>query len=627
MITARHGRTLMLCFALFSLFFTFALIGKDNVSWRRPYDYDLHVKRMLNVSRERAAFVVLARNDELNRLRETMQQMEDRFNHKRNYPWVFLNDQPFTDKFKRWTRGMSSGQTYYGLLNSTMWGYPDWIDQEKALQCREEMKAKELPYAGEENYHHMCRFQSGYFFRHPLLDQFDYYWRVEPGVQFLCDIDYDPFQFMQANGIKYGWSISILEYANTIPTLWDTVKAFMSEHPEHIIPKEDPNSLMEWISNDGGNTYNLCHFWNNFEIGYLPWFRSKAYMDYFDYLDKSGGFYYERWGDAPVHSIAAALMLKKSEVHWFYDIGYRHDPFYQCPREPSWLPTEKCSCDPTESFVVPRMTTAALHRSSVRNQEVQSATATTDNVEPALYAFDARLKLNLSPTLLEKAVTHKSLSNESHNSALEFIGKRAIGLFTAEYFHSKYPTMHAAAFDGVLDSLLSYRAMSNLASQMGLQHVVRQAPEEKRPRVLAECLNAVVGALYQEQGPEAVKRFVHAHIISRDLDIRPLIKLPEPKRHLTRLLVKLGKEPAVSRTLSETGRLSNAPVFVVGVFSGQEKLGEGFGSSLKMAEYRACQDALYKHYGKEEKDFMLPSDADHVEHYQPPKLGDTEAII
>lgn len=59
---------------------------------------------------------------------------------------------------------------------------------------------------------------------------------------------------------------------------------------------------------------------------------------------------FHRWGDAPVHSIAAALMLKKSEVHWFYDIGYFHNPWGQCPREPEWMPAEKCSCDPNDSF-------------------------------------------------------------------------------------------------------------------------------------------------------------------------------------------------------------------------------------------------------------------------------------
>jgi large subunit ribosomal protein L44 len=48
--------------------------------------------------------------------------------------------------------------------------------------------------------------------------------------------------------------------------------------------------------------------------------------------------------------------------------------------------------------------------------------------------------------------------------------------------------------------------------------------------------------------------------------------------------------------LKETGRLSISPVFVVGVYSGADKLGEGFGSSLKMAEFRAAEDALLRLY-------------------------------
>jgi hypothetical protein len=50
-------------------------------------------------------------------------------------------------------------------------------------------------------------------------------------------------------------------------------------------------------------------------------------MDFFEHLDKAGGFYYERWGDAPVHSIGAALFAKKDQIHFFEDIGYRHEPF------------------------------------------------------------------------------------------------------------------------------------------------------------------------------------------------------------------------------------------------------------------------------------------------------------
>lgn len=61
-------------------------------------------------------------------------------------------------------------------------------------------------------------------------------------------------------------------------------------------------------------------------------------MEFFDFLDKKGGFYYERWGDAPVHSIGAALFAKKEQIHFFDDIGYRHEPFQvrESPPDYSW---------------------------------------------------------------------------------------------------------------------------------------------------------------------------------------------------------------------------------------------------------------------------------------------------
>lgn len=122
------------------------------------------------------------------------------------------------------------------------------------------------------------------------MEEYEFYWRVEPSVEFSCDIDYDPFLYMKENNKKYGWTISLIEFEATIPTLWDTTKAFMKEHPD-MIPK---NNLMNFVSNDNGKNYNLCHFWSNFEIADLKFLRSPEYTAFFDYLDKSGGFFYER---------------------------------------------------------------------------------------------------------------------------------------------------------------------------------------------------------------------------------------------------------------------------------------------------------------------------------------------
>lgn len=104
-------------------------------------------------------------------------------------------------------------------------------------------------------------------------------------------------------------------------------------------------------------TYNLCHFWSNFEIADMNLWRSQEYRDYFEYLDKKGGFYYERWGDAPVHSLAVGLFLNKSQVHYFKDIGYRHEGFKHCdadasPPEGARVPPSgvkpMCMCPPSE---------------------------------------------------------------------------------------------------------------------------------------------------------------------------------------------------------------------------------------------------------------------------------------
>lgn len=73
-------------------------------------------------------------------------------------------------------------------------------------------------------------------------------------------------------------------------------------------------------------------------------------MDFFEQLDQDGGFFYERWGDAPVHSIAAGLLLKKDEIHFFDDIAYWHVPFTHCPTSEQKRLDNKCHCNPKDNF-------------------------------------------------------------------------------------------------------------------------------------------------------------------------------------------------------------------------------------------------------------------------------------
>ncbi|KAI5809340.1 nucleotide-diphospho-sugar transferase [Pyronema omphalodes] len=296
--------------------------------------------------RVNATFVTLARNSDIWEIARSIRHVEDRFNRKFNYDWVFLNDKPFDDDFIKVTSNLVSGKTKYGLIPEKHWSFPAHIDQDKAKKTREDMHAKGVIYGDSISYRHMCRFESGFFFQQDLMKEYEYYWRVEPSIELYCDIDYDVFKYMKDNNKKYGFTLSLYEYIETIPTLWESTKAFMKEHPEHIA--EDNG--MKFISDDGGNTYNRCHFWSNFEVGSLDFWRGQAYQDYFNKLDQDGGFFYERWGDAPVHSIAAALLLPKDELHFFNDIGYYHVPFTHCPTSEEARMKGKCTCEPKKNF-------------------------------------------------------------------------------------------------------------------------------------------------------------------------------------------------------------------------------------------------------------------------------------
>ncbi len=147
-----------------------------------------------------------------------------------------------------------------------------------------------------------------------------YYWRVEPKVHFFCDVDYDVFRYMQDHNKTYGFTITLYDAPQSIPSLWPETRKFVSEHPEYLHENRAEGWLTDRtrrpVHNEMANGYSTCHFWTNFEIADMNFWRSQVYEDYFNHLDRAGGFFYERWGDAPVHSVALGLFEDKNKIHW-----------------------------------------------------------------------------------------------------------------------------------------------------------------------------------------------------------------------------------------------------------------------------------------------------------------------
>ncbi|KAI9189673.1 54S ribosomal protein L3 mitochondrial [Blastocladiella emersonii ATCC 22665] len=260
-------------------------------------------------------------------------------------------------------------------------------------------------------------------------------------------------------------------------------------------------------------------------------------------------------------------------------------------------------------------------------------------LNPAESAFAARSGLAFSkPETLVQALTNKTFEHGTQptNERLEFLGHQVLGLYVTEYVHSKYPHIPPTTLRDAVTAYTSTASLAALGMSIGVQDVMRWKPFDTKKSgesaMVAKVTKALIGALYHDKGAVAARKFVHASLLSKELDMAALVKLDEPKRMLAALLKRQGRERPVARMLHETGRHSAAPVFVVGVFSGLKKIGEGAGSSIKMAEHRAAKDALLKHFLHEIPKPLLPSETEGLPHEEQltfvgAKLGDTPPIV
>lgn len=280
------------------------------------------------LTKQSAVIFILCRNSELDSMVKTLLNFEDKINRKLKYPYLFLNNEDFTEAFKTAIRSVVKTDVEFGKLDKEDWDPPSNININEMKPYWEKMVAEKVPYADSVSYHNMCRFYSRSFFDHPLSLKYKYYWRLEPGVEFHCDIEEDPFDALEKGGQVYGFAITLNEFMQTIPTLEITIDRAIAQGR---LPRAITADRMEFMFT--GNKYNGCHFWSNFEIANFQLFRTDLYRAFINELEKSGGFYKERWGDAPVHSIFLAKYYEKSKIHFFKDIGYTHNPFTHCPKK------------------------------------------------------------------------------------------------------------------------------------------------------------------------------------------------------------------------------------------------------------------------------------------------------
>jgi len=155
----------------------------------------------------------------------------------------------------------------------------------------------------------MCRFHVKSVYEQPILNGLQYVWRLDDDSFIKTPVGYDVFRLMRDRRIQYGIAKVRSETGACIVGLWRAVTNYMN--------KRAIRQRFWWPR---GRV-----FYNNFEISDLDVWRSPEYREYIDYIDRTGGIYYHRWGDAPIKTIAVTLFVPKNRIFRFKDIKYNHE--------------------------------------------------------------------------------------------------------------------------------------------------------------------------------------------------------------------------------------------------------------------------------------------------------------
>lgn len=209
--------------------------------------------------------------------------------------------------------------------------------------------------------------------------------------------------------------------------------------------------------------------------------------------------------------------------------------------------------------------------------------------------------------LLVTAFTHRSYLNEHkktvkvHNERLEFLGDAVLELVVTEFLYAKYDDP-----EGVLtnwrSSLVRTESIAQAAADYDFEPLLRlsrgeaRGSERARRQILANCFEAVIGALYLDQGYDKAKAFITASIISKFDEILASGSWMDPKSHLQELAQSQDLATPVYKIINEEGP-DHDKTFTVGVFVNNQLRGQGVGPSKQSAQQKAAEAAL-KYYDK-----------------------------
>lgn len=210
--------------------------------------------------------------------------------------------------------------------------------------------------------------------------------------------------------------------------------------------------------------------------------------------------------------------------------------------------------------------------------------------------------------LFEEAFTHRSYLNEARqkvasNERLEFLGDSILSFVVSNYLFESYPNFDEGTLTNIRSLMVNTKSLSSIATvlEMGKLLKLSKGEEESKGRqneaLLENCFEAFVGALFLDQGIEAVKDFLGKVLLCKTQELIKKKTFKDPKSILQETVqARKGSSP-IYRVLEEKGpaHLKN---FRVGVYVNGALIGEGRGKSKQVAESLAAKAALERSSNK-----------------------------
>ena len=206
--------------------------------------------------------------------------------------------------------------------------------------------------------------------------------------------------------------------------------------------------------------------------------------------------------------------------------------------------------------------------------------------------------------LLEEALTHRSYLNEhksakAHNERLEFLGDAVLELSATDFLFTKFEDKPEGDLTAYRAALVNTVSLAETAESLGINDMIRLSKGEKRDTgrarqiILANAFEAVLGALYLDQGYEAVDEFLKKHLFPKIDAVIEKRAWQDAKSRFQEMAQEHEGVTPTYQTLKEEGP-DHDRHFTVGVFMGEKEVARGVGKSKQEAEQEAAKAALDK---------------------------------